>query len=99
MTKRKFVSLKSVRFIVLLLIAAIVFSCIFSGLNTQSLISLSSEKRLKVLFLYLPKRAILHTAATNSTMSLRQIKVMTAISLTKLPTATSFPKRLSTEET
>lgn len=43
MTKRKFVSLKSVRFIVLLLIAAIVFSCIFSGLNTQSLISLSSE--------------------------------------------------------
>ena len=44
MTKRKFVSLKSVRFIVLLLIAAIVFSCIFSGLNTQSLISLSSEK-------------------------------------------------------
>ncbi len=44
MTKRKFVSLKSVRFIVLLLIAAIVFSCIFSGLNTQSIISLSSEK-------------------------------------------------------
>ena len=40
----KYDILKSVRFIVLLLIAAIVFSCIFSGLNTQSLISLSSEK-------------------------------------------------------